>query len=66
MRLSDLEIVRMYCPNCSRKLAGYKSRDEKTVRMECDKCGAAIVSKKKNAKTTNIQMTAPSGYAEYV
>jgi ribosomal protein S27AE len=63
MSYDNLTPVQMFCPNCGAKVIGYKSADG-AVRMLCDRCYAAIFSKKKNERVINIQLTAPTATQE--
>ena len=41
--------VEMYCPNCGKKITGYKNKYG-MVKMECGRCRCAIVSVKKSVR----------------
>jgi ribosomal protein S27E len=58
MSFSELKLVRMYCPNCGHKCAGYKSR-EQTARIRCERCGATMSSKKIDGRTVDTRMVVP-------
>ena len=47
--------VRMYCPNCGKKILGYKGQDG-AVRTQCSKCLVVIFSKQKNKQEIDIKV----------
>ena len=51
-----MEEVRLYCPNCGRKMTGKKSENG-DVRMKCSCCRAVVFSRKRTPKSLNIKLT---------
>lgn len=48
--------IRLYCPNCGKKVIGYKGVDG-AVRIRCSNCFVAIFSKQKNKQEIDIKVT---------
>ena len=55
MENDNLNIVRMHCPNCGRRLTGYKSEDG-AMRIVCPRCKAWIFSKQIAKNRINIKV----------
>ena len=55
MDFSNLEPVQMFCPNCGRKITGYKD-DDGALRIVCDGCKVSIYSKRKTRKKFSIEI----------
>lgn len=58
MDFTNLCPVQMFCPNCGKKIIGYKSKDG-AVRIDCPTCRVKIFSKKKNEKRIDMELTIP-------
>lgn len=56
MDFSNLYFVGLFCPNCGRKIIGYKSNDG-ALRVSCPKCDVKLFSKQRNRREINIKMT---------
>lgn len=48
--------VAMFCPNCGRKITGYR-RVDGAFKVDCPKCYVKIFSKQKSKKEINIKVT---------
>ena len=57
MRNDDKMLVRMYCPNCGKLLAGLK-RDDGAVHFVCGKCQVQILSIRKTGRETVLKVKA--------
>lgn len=55
MNISKYETVSLYCPNCGKRITGYKS-DDGSLRIVCDKCRVSIFSKLRNKRELNIKV----------
>jgi NTP pyrophosphohydrolases containing a Zn-finger, probably nucleic-acid-binding len=49
--------IHMFCPNCGRKLTGYKGEDG-AVRMNCQQCKSVIFSKQRSVRETHLKIIA--------
>lgn len=52
------ETVQMYCPNCGKKIMGYKNK-KGVVKMQCDRCRYAIVTVRKTPRKYEITVEQP-------
>jgi len=54
---SNLTPVSLFCPNCGRKIIGFKG-DDGSLRIKCDTCKAVIFSKRHTRKEINLKVVA--------
>lgn len=57
MESSNLAPVSLFCPNCGRKIIGFKG-DDGSLRIKCDTCKAVISSKRHTRKEINLKVVA--------
>ncbi len=57
MSYSGLVPIHMFCPNCGRKVIGYKG-DDGGVRIKCQTCKAVIFSKQHSSRETYLKIVA--------
>ena len=60
----ELEIHKIYCPNCSSIVYGYSS-DDRFIRFSCARCGYARASKKAGRHKLKTDEFFPGGGTFY-
>lgn len=59
MSSTNLVPVQLYCPNCGRKIIGYKG-DDNSLRIRCNTCKVVIFSKRHTKKEIDLKIVAPN------
>ena len=59
MENSNWYSVKMFCPNCGVKIAGYR-REDGAFKVDCPRCAVKIFSKQKTMREINIKLTSAS------
>lgn len=55
MMFDDWEVVAMFCPNCGKKVMGYKN-SKGGCKMECGRCHAVLYSVQKKSVPTQFEI----------
>ena len=58
MNNNEWQAVQMFCPNCGKKIMGYKNKYG-VVKMQCDRCKVIVVSSKKTPRKQEITVELP-------
>lgn len=57
MSSTNLTPIQMFCPNCGRKMIGYKG-DDGSLRIKCKTCRVVIFSKHHTPKVIDMKIVA--------
>lgn len=57
MSSSKIVPVHLFCPNCGRKIIGYKG-DDGSLRIKCNTCKVVIFSKRHTRKEIDLKVVA--------
>ena len=55
MNCTNYQVISLFCPNCGHKIIGTKD-DDGSLRIQCNRCKAAIFSKPKGEREINIKL----------
>ena len=53
--MESSSVVQLHCPNCGKKIIGYKSADG-AVRTKCPTCKVSLFSKQKSKREIDIKV----------